>query len=215
MEGFVSTMGWLKATLSPPKPILKHIFREPLDLSGPILSVFFCGGPFKTPSPRIRHFLSDGFWRGAVLNYRCPRNPPQVYRQRPLHALRRRSSTPRRNPLNPRKPIFPARCSIRISEFSQIPQNRKRPSRGYEQQAGKWVFWGFRVNSKPQPHRRVGINGSPGGQSHRGPIYMAILKLSFANLRPGWGEQNRMNGGDGKSVNREQRWVDFLIDFQR
>jgi hypothetical protein len=25
------------------------------------------------PSPRHRHFLSDGFWRGAALNCRCPR----------------------------------------------------------------------------------------------------------------------------------------------
>ena len=52
-------------------------------------------------------------------------------------------------------------------------------------------------------------------RGHRDPIYMAILKLSFAILRPGWGEQNRMYGGDGMAADREQRWVDFLIDFQR
>jgi hypothetical protein len=69
--------------------------------------------------------------------------PLNRFRLLPLQVPPRRSSTPRRAPKIP-KTIFPARCSIRISEFSQIPQNTKGPTGAKNSKLGSG-FQGFWV----------------------------------------------------------------------
>ena len=144
--------------------------------------------------------------------------PPNRFRLLPLQASRH-------VPVHRGGPPKPRNCvSTRVSfEFRAFPGPLKhKDPKGVQSRMCCHSFLGFGFNSKPQPHRRVGLK-IPLARRVHSPVVrhtgtlsaISIPKLSFANLHPGWGSQNRMNGGDGKSVDREQRWVDFLIDFQR
>ena len=145
--------------------------------------------------------------RGAALHCRGPGSTAQVPST---------SSTPRRAPQTPK--MCQHTRLIRISGFPRSPKTQG--PKGVQSRMCCHSFLGFGFNSKPQPHRRVGLK-IPLARRVHSPVVrhtgtlsaISIPKLSFANLHPGWGSQNRMNGGDEMPADRAQRWVDFLIDF--
>ena len=180
--------------------------------------MFFCAGVVFRPPACATGTSSDG---SGVARHFLPL--PRAHRRFIddfTLAMLHDGPVHRGGPPKPRNPT--GTCDSLEFRFSQDPPKQQDP-KGFRVACSCVGFWGFGFNSKPQPHRRVGLKIPPLARRVHSPVVrhtgtlsaIGIPKLSFANLHPGWGSQNRMNGGDEMPADREQRWVDFLIDFQR
>ena len=93
--------------------------------------------------------------------------PLNRFRLLPLQVPPRRSSTPRRAPKS-QKPFSQLAVQFEFRSFPRFPKTQKA-QQGLRTASWGVVFRDFGFNSKPQPHRRVGINRFPGGRPHRDP----------------------------------------------
>ena len=93
------------------------------------------------------------------------------------------------------KPFSQLAVQFEFRSFPRFPKTQKA-QQGLRTASWGVVFRDFGFNSKPQPHRRVGINRFPGGRPHRDPCLGAGMpKFPFAILRSWIGEAKSYERG--------------------
>ena len=127
--------------------------------------------------------------RGAALHCRGPGSTKQVP-STSTSSFATRSSTPRRAPQTPK--LCQHTRLIRISGFPRSPKTQG--PKGVQSRMCCHSFLGFGFNSKPQPHRRVGLKiplarrvHFPGGAPHRDPICHRHPKALVREFAPRMG----------------------------
>ena len=149
-------------------------------------------------------WLKDPARRGITLPRPRVHRTGSVYFHSKFHhdgAVRR--GGPPKSP----KPFSQLAVQFEFRSFPGFPKKQKA------QQGLRTASWGVVLGilgliAKPQPHRRVGINRFPGGRPHRDPCSGLACQSSRSRYcAPGLERQNRMNGGDGMSADRVQRWA--------
>ena len=130
----------------------------------------FCGGAFYAPQPAPQALLAMGFLARRGIKLPLPQKPTAGLSTTSSPRTASAEQYAEEGPPIPKNPLPPLAVQFEFRSFPRFPRTKKGPYRARNSKRGSG-FWDLGFNSKPQPHRRVGTNGSPGGQSHRGPFY--------------------------------------------
>jgi hypothetical protein len=163
---------------------------------------FVFSGPF--PGGVCARVLKDPARRGMILPRPRVHRTGSVYFHSKFHhdgAVRR--GGPPKSP----KPFSQLAVQFEFRSFPRFPKTQKA-QQGLRTASWGVVFRDFGFNSKAAAPPASGFKRFPGGRPHRDPCSGLACQSSRSRYcAPGLERQNRMNGGDGMSADRVQRWV--------